>query len=180
MTLPNVLTVGRIVAVPAIAVFAVVDVTGIWAAAAFAVAAATDWLDGYLARRLNQTSDFGAMFDPIADKLLVGVVLGLLLWNGALPGWHLAPALAILGREFFVSGLRESMAATNAPRIPSSFAAKAKTTAQMAALFFLLLGGLAGPDWVHGAGLVLLWLAAVLSLSTGWAYLRAALKSIGS
>jgi len=180
VNLPNLLTLARILATPAIAALAAVgeDATAIWAAALFAAAAATDWLDGFLARRLNQTSAFGAMFDPIADKLQVGVTLGTLLWLGALDGWHLLPALAILGRELFVSGLREAMAAMSAPRIPSSFAAKAKTTAQMAALALLLLGDAAGPDWPRDAGLGLLWLAAALSLWTGFDYLRAALSSL--
>ena len=106
MNLPNVLTVGRIVATGPIALLAALD-QPVWAVALFALAGATDWLDGYLARKLNQTSGFGAMFDPIADKLQVGVVLGVLLWLGAAPGWHLLPVLAILAREIFVSGLRE-------------------------------------------------------------------------
>ena len=141
MTLPNLLTLARLLATPLIALLAAAGGPdgGLYAAALFAAAAVTDWLDGYLARKLNQTSAFGAMFDPIADKVQVGVVLGVLLWLGALGGWHLVPALAILAREVFVSGLREAMAATNAPRIPSSFAAKAKTTFQMAALALLLL-----------------------------------------
>ena len=141
------------------------------AAALFAIAGATDWLDGYLARKWSQTSALGAMFDPIADKLQVGLTLAVLLWLGACPGWHAAAALAILGREVLVSGLREAMAEMGARRIPSSFAAKAKTTAQMAALTLLLLG-VAGPEGTVMAGLALLWLAAALSLWTGWAYLK--------
>lgn len=182
MTLPNILTLLRILATPAIvALAALATPTGaILAACLFAAAAITDWLDGYLARRLNQTSAFGAMFDPIADKLQVGATLAVLLWLGSLPGWHLLPAAAILGRELFVSGLREAMASMQAPRIPSSFAAKAKTTAQMAALALLLLGPAAGPTWLYELGLALLWVAGLLSLTTGFAYLKAALSSLAT
>lgn len=180
MTLPNLLTLARLLATPLIALLAAAGGQNgaLYAAILFAAAAATDWLDGYLARKLNQASAFGAMFDPIADKVQVGVVLGVLLWLGALGGWHLLPALAILAREVFVSGLREAMAATNAPRIPSSFAAKAKTTLQMAALAALLLAAADVPAWIGTAGLAMLWAAAALSLWTGFAYLRAALSSL--
>ncbi len=182
MNLPNILTLARIAATPVIAAAAAIDGSAgsLAAAILFALAGLTDWLDGFLARRLGQTSAFGAMFDPIADKLQVGVTLGVLLWLGALPGWHMLPALAILAREVFVSGLREAMAAMNAPRIPSSFAAKAKTTAQMAALTLLLLGDAAGWTWPRDGGLVLIWAAAGLSLSTGFAYLRSALSSLSA
>ncbi len=180
MNIPNALTAARIAATPAIALLAADGgAAGSMAAAAlFAAAAVTDWLDGFLARRLGQTSRLGAMFDPIADKLQVGVTLGVVLWLGALPGWHAAAALLILAREVFVSGLREAMAETGAPRIPSSFAAKAKTTVQMTALALLLAGGATGPEWLRHGGIVALWLAAGLSLTTGFDYLRAALRSL--
>lgn len=174
MTLPNLLTLGRIAATPAIVALAAAGFP-VWAALLFVVAGLTDWLDGHLARRLNQMSALGAMFDPIADKLQVGATLGVLLWLGAMPGWHLAAALAILARELFVSGLREAMAGMNAPRIPSSFAAKAKTAVQMTALAALLLGGAPGMAWSDDIGLVLLWAAAALSIWTGAAYLVQAL-----
>lgn len=182
MNLPNALTLLRIAATPLIAALAALDgpAGSIAAAFVFAVAGATDWLDGHLARRFDQTSAFGAMFDPIADKLQVGVTLATLLWLGSLAGWSLAPALAILGRELFVSGLREAMAAMQAPRIPSSLAAKAKTALQMAALTLLLLGAAAGPAWPGDVGLALLWVAAALSLWTGFAYLAVALSSLGA
>ena len=174
MTLPNVLTFARVLATPGIVLLAALGgpAGSAWAALLFALIALTDWLDGYLARRLKQTSALGAMFDPIADKLQVGLTLGVVIWLGATPGWHLAPALAILGREVLVSGLREAMASMSAPRIPSSFAAKVKTTAQMSALALLLYGGAVGPDWARLGGLALLWAAAALSLWTGWAYLK--------
>lgn len=177
--LPNLLTLARILAVPVVAVLAALDGPGgsIAAAALFAIAGLTDWLDGYLARKLNQTTTLGAMFDPIADKLLVGVALGMLLWLGAFDGWHVIPAIVILAREIFISGLREAMASLNAPRIPSSFLAKIKTTAQIAALAFLLLGHAAGHQWPHEVGIILLWVAAALTAWTGWAYLTTALSA---
>lgn len=177
MNLPNILTVSRIVATPGIAILTALD-QPVAAAALFAIAGLTDWLDGYLARKLNQATALGAMLDPIADKLQVGVILGVLLWLGALSGWHALPALAILAREIFVSGLREAMAGLGAGRIPSSFAAKAKTTAQMAALVLLLLAPAAPDTAVRDVGLGLLWVAAALALWTGGAYLQAALKAI--
>ena len=177
MNLPNILTLARIAATPAIVVLAATG-HGFAAAILFAAAGLTDWLDGYLARRLDQTTAFGAMFDPIADKLQVGVVLALLLWLGALADWHLVPALAILAREILVSGLREAMAGMDTPRIPSSFAAKCKTAAQMAALTALLLAGDPAFVWATTPGLVLLWGAAALSIWTGGAYLSQALAAI--
>lgn len=177
MNLPNVLTLARIAATPGIVVLAATG-HGLGAAILFAVAGLTDWLDGYLARRLDETSAFGAMFDPIADKLQVGVVLALLLWLGALPDWHLVPALAILAREILVSGLREAMAGMDAPRIPSSFAAKCKTTLQMAALTALLLAGEPAFGWAAMPGLALIWAAAALSVWTGTAYLTQALAAV--
>ena len=180
MTLPNILTLQRVAATPLIAALALLGgETGMLAAAAlFAAAAVTDWLDGFLARRLNQTSAFGAMFDPIADKLQVGVTLAVLMIGGELGSWAAAPALAILARELLVSGLREAMAGMGAGRIPSSFAAKLKTTAQMAALTLLLLAAGGLDPMVRTAGLALLWLAAALSLWTGAAYLKAALQAL--
>jgi cardiolipin synthase len=177
---PNILTLTRIAATPVIVALAASDgANGSLAAAVlFAAAGLTDWLDGYLARRLNQMSKLGAMLDPIADKLQVVVTLGVLLWLGVFIGWHVAAPLAILAREILVSGLREAMASMNAPRIPSSFAAKIKTTAQMIAITFLLFGGVVGPSWARDIGLILLWGAAILTLWTGAAYLRAALTAI--
>jgi len=177
VNLPNCLTFGRILATPVIAVLAAAD-QPLAAAALFALAGATDWLDGYLARKLDQATALGAMFDPIADKLQVGVILGVLLWLGALAGWHALPALAILAREIFVSGLREAMAGLGADRIPSSFAAKAKTTAQMGALAMLLLAPAVPESGVRNLGLALLWAAAALSLWTGVVYLKSALRTV--
>lgn len=177
MNLPNRLTLARIAATPAIAVLAAAEYP-VAAACLFALAGATDWLDGYLARKLDQATSFGAMFDPIADKLQVGVILALLLWMGSVPGWHAVAALAILSRETLVAGLREAMAGLGAARIPSSFAAKAKTAVQMAALAVLLLAPAVADTRLQDLGLGLLWIAAALSVWTGGAYLRAALNVV--
>lgn len=179
MNLPTRLTLLRILVAPVVAALMALDGAGgsLGAALIFAIAGATDWLDGYLARKWNQTTALGAMLDPIADKLIVGVTLGMLLWLGALGGWHVLPAIVILAREIFVSGLREAMAGMNAPRIPSSFAAKIKTAAQMAALTLLTLGAALGLDWIPTAGQWLLWIASALTAWTGIAYLRAGLAS---
>jgi CDP-diacylglycerol--glycerol-3-phosphate 3-phosphatidyltransferase len=180
LNFPTWLTLARILATPAVAVLMVMDGPrgSILAAALFALAGATDWLDGYLARKWSQTTALGAMLDPIADKLIVGVTLAMLLWLGALGGWHVAPAIVILGREILVSGLREAMAGMNAPRIPSSFAAKIKTAVQMLALTLLTLGPAGGIVGVTQAGQALLWVAAALTAWTGAAYLRAALVAV--
>ena len=180
MNFPTWLTLARILATPVVAFLMAMDGPrgSILAAALFALAAVTDWLDGYLARKWNQTSKLGAMLDPIADKLIVGITLAMLLWLGALSGWHVAPAIIILGREILVSGLREAMAGMNAPRIPSSFAAKIKTAAQMVALTLLTLGPASGILGIVQVGQALLWVAAGLTAWTGAAYLRAALTAV--
>jgi cardiolipin synthase len=177
--LPNTLTILRIAAVPAIVLLAVFggQAGSYPAAAVFIAAGLTDWLDGFLARRLKQESVIGAILDPIADKFQVSITLLVLLWLGALPGWNLIPALAILGREIIVSGLREGMASKNMPRISSSFAAKSKTVFQMAALTILLVGTLPG-SWAPQVGYALLWFAALMSIWTGFIYLRTALVTL--
>jgi CDP-diacylglycerol--glycerol-3-phosphate 3-phosphatidyltransferase len=180
MNFPTWLTLSRVIATPIVAFLIAMDGPrgSIMAAALLALAAATDWLDGYLARKWNQTSKLGAMLDPIADKLIVVITLAMLMWLGVLSGWHVAPAIIILGREILVSGLREAMAGMNAPRIPSSFAAKMKTAAQMVALILLTLGPAGGILGIVQVGQALLWVAAGLTGWTGAAYLRAALTSI--
>ncbi len=180
--LPNALTVGRIAAVPVILalVAAPAPQAALWACAVFTLAAVTDWLDGFLARRLRQQSAFGRMLDPIADKLLVGAVLMALAAAGRLPALSLYPAIAILCREFLVSGLREHLAGRATLRVTPL--AKWKTAAQLAALGLLLAGDAGGTALGLGrlrlglGGGLLLWAAAALTLATGWAYLRAAMR----
>lgn len=174
LDLPNLLTVARIVAIAPLAVLVAVG-ADLAAAAVFAVAAATDWLDGFLARRSGRLSGFGRMLDPIADKLLVGAALLLLAGGGRLGLVGLAAALAILLRELLVSGLREHLAGLGGVVLPVTSLAKWKTGAQMVALTLLLAGD--GPLAPLGEGLLVV--AAGLTLRTGWDYLQVALRQAG-
>ncbi len=175
-SLPNILTYGRIVAVPALAFcFYFPGLTARWIAVFIFVAAAiTDFFDGYLARAWQQQSSLGRMLDPIADKLLVSVSLLMLASDNTIGGWSLIAALIILCREILVSGLREYLAELRVS-VPVTQLAKWKTTAQLIAIGFLLAGP-AGDKLVEGtslAGLVLLWISALLTLYTGYDYFRA-------
>jgi CDP-diacylglycerol--glycerol-3-phosphate 3-phosphatidyltransferase/cardiolipin synthase len=177
MSLPNVLTYGRIIAVPALVAclfFLKGDVARWSAFTLFVLAGFTDWLDGYLARIWEQQSTLGRMLDPIADKLLVGAVLMMLVYDETISGWSIWAAIIILLREILVSGLREFLAELNV-KIHVTQLAKWKTTMQMIALGVLLAGPAAEkivPGIMTG-GLVLLWIAALLTLWTGYDYLKA-------
>jgi cardiolipin synthase (CMP-forming) len=176
-SLPNILTYGRILAVPAlVAVFFFVrSDTGRWIGLTIFVAACvTDWLDGYLARAWHQQSTLGQMLDPIADKLLVGATLLVLVHDNTIDGWPLWAAVIILCREILVSGLREFLAELNV-KIHVTQLAKWKTTVQMIALGFLLAGPAGDKIFSHVTmiGMFFLWLAAVLTLWTGYDYLKA-------
>lgn len=181
-SLPNLLTLSRIAAIPALVTLAWprLPATDLAACAVFGLAAATDWLDGHLARTRGETSRFGRMLDPIADKLLVGSALMLLAGLGHLSQLGLLPAIVIMLREILVSGLREFLAGLSAG-LPVTRLAKWKTGCQMTALGMLLAGdgsaALLGMPWlpVSLLGEALLWIAAALTLATGWDYLRAAL-----
>ncbi len=186
LALPNLLTYGRIVAVPAVvAAMYWQDVRqgGLWlrwvALAIFIVAAVTDILDGYFARIWGQQSSFGRMLDPIADKLLVSSCLLMLAADGTIRGWSLWAAIVMLCREILVSGLREYLAELRVS-VPVTQLAKWKTTLQLVAIGFLLAGA-AGDrivPVVTPAGLTLLWLSALLTLYTGWDYFRAGVKHL--
>ncbi|MEP1932676.1 MAG: CDP-diacylglycerol--glycerol-3-phosphate 3-phosphatidyltransferase [Roseibium sp.] len=174
-SLPNILTYARIAAVPALAAcFYFEGSTPRWIALAiFIVAAITDFFDGYLARAWQQQSALGRMLDPIADKLLVSVVLLMLAADGTIGGWSLVAAIIILCREILVSGLREFLAELQVS-VPVTQLAKWKTTVQMVALGFLLAGP-AGESILPGTtlvGLTSLWIAALLTLYTGYDYFR--------
>ncbi|WP_417671949.1 CDP-diacylglycerol--glycerol-3-phosphate 3-phosphatidyltransferase [Roseibium sp.] len=176
LSLPNLLTYGRIAAVPAVAgCFYFEGETASWVAfAIFVVAAITDFFDGYLARAWQQQSALGRMLDPIADKLLVSVCLLMLAAVGTIGGWSLAAAIIILCREILVSGLREFLAELQVS-VPVTQLAKWKTTVQLIAIALLLVGP-AGETILPGtvlAGLIALWLAALLTLYTGYDYFRA-------
>lgn len=182
LALPNILTYGRIAAVPAIVVclFTIGTDQARWLALAiYTLACVTDWFDGYLARIWEQQSLLGRMLDPIADKLLVGTVLLMFTADGTISGGHVFAAVIILCREILVSGLREFLADLNqSDKIKVSQLAKWKTTLQMIALG-VLLAGQPGERYVPGLqaiGLGLLWLAALLTLITGYDYLRVAVK----
>src|SRR6185437_1426700 len=168
-SLPNLLTYGRIVAIPVIVALLVAGSGPLrWLALIlYLTAAVSDFFDGYLARRWNQISPLGRMLDPIADKLLVGALIVAFAWDRSLAAWDLIPALAILLREIFVSGLREYLGPKNVI-VKVSRLAKWKTTVQLLALTFIFLAPL-----LAGAGLVaelLLWLAGILTVITGAQY----------
>lgn len=176
--LPNLLTLSRIAAIPA--VMGAFYLPGGWAnwvaVALFSLAGLTDLLDGYLARSWNQTSKLGRFLDPVADKLLVASTLLMLAHVGQIDGWSIAPALIILCREIMVSGLREFLAELKVG-LPVSRLAKWKTTIQMLAIGFLIVHQ-AAPDWLPARfiGICGIWVAAGLTLITGYDYLRAGLR----
>lgn len=188
--LPNMLTYARILAVPLIALCFYLEGHlkssdfARWSALAIFVAASiTDYFDGYFARAWKQTSNIGRMLDPIADKLLVATCLLLLAADtdhrGGIAGWSLWAAIIILCREILVSGLREYLAALKVS-VPVTQLAKWKTTIQMVSIAFLLAGP-AGDKifpYTTQTGLVLLWIAAIVTLYTGYDYFRAGLKHI--
>ena len=181
INLPNLLTYARIVMVPIVVGCVVYDTDWArWASVGvFALAAITDFFDGYLARAWEQQSNLGRMLDPIADKLLVAAVLLALTREGTIAGFSLWAALVILCREILVSGLREFLAELRVS-VPVSQLAKWKTAIQMIALGFLLAGP-AGDKLVSGVtelGIGLLWAAAILTLYTGYDYFRAGMKHL--
>ncbi len=176
MNIPNSLTLVRIFLIPVfIAVFYMpVSWSHVLAAFFFALAAITDLLDGYLARRLGQTSRLGAFLDPVADKLMVAVVLVLLVQDNPAV-WLALPAAVIIGREITVSALREWMAEIGARRrVAVSFFGKIKTVAQMIALLFLIYREPIIGLPVYETGMILLYLAALLTLWSMCLYLAAA------
>ncbi|WP_232628435.1 CDP-diacylglycerol--glycerol-3-phosphate 3-phosphatidyltransferase [Methylobacterium sp. Leaf118] len=179
-TLANCLTYGRLVAVPVVVglLFWPDEFTARWVAfGLFVVAAITDYLDGYIARTYAQSSALGRMLDPIADKLLVAACLLMLAADRTIEGPSLWAALVILCREVLVSGLREYLAELKVG-LPVSRIAKWKTTVQLLALG-VLVAGPAAEELLPGSmtvGIVLLWLAAALTLYTGWDYMRAGIR----
>ena len=181
LSLPNLLTYGRIAAVPLVAVCLYLDPLWLrWVAlTVFVSAGVSDFFDGYLARRWAQQSALGRMLDPIADKLLVGGTLLMLAAKGDIAGLSLWAALVILSREILVSGLREFLAGLRVS-VPVTRLAKWKTTAQLVAVGFLVAGP-AGDRVLPittDTGLALLWASALLTLYTGYDYFRAGLKHV--
>lgn len=186
LSLPNILTLSRILAVP-ILVFllwpslkpgghqpAAIDY---WLAfALYCLMGITDYFDGYLARAQGTVSKLGVFLDPIADKIMIAAVILLLVFTRDVDDWHVIAALIILLREIIVSGLREFLAELRVS-MPVSQLAKWKTAAQLVAFGGLILAG-ALPDFalLKTAALALLWIAAILTLITGWDYLRVGIK----
>lgn len=197
-TLPNILTAGRLLAAPGVAVMFLYfnrPWADWFALSLFIVAAITDWFDGYLARAWKQETRMGAMLDPIADKAMVVIAIMVITGYSGMNPWLILPAALILFREVFVSGLREYLG-DKSGLLKVTKLAKWKTTAQMVAIAVLFLGtGLSylesGKPPLVGegevptgrsmaalatqAGLVLIWLAAVLTFVTGWDYFRKAM-----
>lgn len=215
LTLPNFLTILRLLAAPGVAVMFLYFSRPLadWAALLlFASAAMTDWLDGHLARSWQQETKLGAMLDPIADKAMVVIALMVIVGFSSWSPWLILPATMILFREVFVSGLREFLGDT-AGTLKVTKLAKWKTTAQMVAIAVLFAQGifehylvvssigmndeiigqimqgeiddqfglrwkLQGMIWSGNGGLALLWVAAALTLVTGWDYFRKALPHL--
>ncbi|HVZ04128.1 CDP-diacylglycerol--glycerol-3-phosphate 3-phosphatidyltransferase [Hyphomicrobium sp.] len=179
-SLPNILTYGRIAAVPVLAAvlfFGTSEASRWLAFAIFVAACLTDWLDGYLARIWEQQSTLGRMLDPIADKLLVGVTLLMLVHARTIGGWSIWAAIIILSREILVSGLREFLAELNV-KVHVTQLAKWKTAVQFIALAMLLAGPAAEGVFsgTTNIGVTLLWIAALLTLVTGYDYLKAGIR----
>ena len=198
LTLPNILTLSRIFAVPILGFF-------LWwpewhlgygiAFVLYCIIGFTDYLDGYLARAQGTVSKLGQFLDPIADKIMVAAVILILTAQGYLRGpyvgdAHVIAGLIILIREIAVSGLREFLGGLQVS-VPVSKLAKWKTTFQLVSLGALILGGAVegvpchstlencgtlGDQWIHLVGLTSLWAAAILTCITGWDYLRVGLK----
>ncbi len=182
-TVPNCITLFRVILIPVFVVVYFLDWR--WAhevgAFIFWLAAITDWFDGYLARKLQQSTPFGAFLDPVADKLIVGAAL-LMITHSYATLWITLPSIALLVREIYVSALREWMG-TNGVRdaVQVSFIGKAKTTAQMLALIGLLSGletFMGFPLYWVTLGYILLYIAAVLSVWSMVVYTKAAWKHL--
>jgi len=183
LNLPNILTFSRIGAIPVIValMFLLPTPLGNWLSfSVYTYACLTDFFDGYLARVWEQQSAMGRFLDPIADKLLVSGVLLMLVATDGITGLTVLPAGIILFREILVSGLREFLAEVRV-KVPVTVLAKWKTTLQMLALGFLLVGS-AGPDFgpvtTQEIGIIGLWLAAILTVGTGYDYMKAGIRHI--
>ena len=185
LSIPNLLTLSRILAVP-ILVFLLWKPAPIDYAITFVlycIVGITDYFDGYLARAQGQISKLGQFLDPIADKIMVAAVIIMLMASRRADGdapiiqdWTVIPALVIMLREIIVSGLREFLADLKVS-LPVSRLAKWKTTFQLVSLGALILGGaMPAETWIHLVGTASLWAAAALTLVTGWDYLRVGLR----
>ena len=183
MSLPNILTLSRIVTVPVLVAllwYPGWELGWLLGFALYCLMGITDYFDGYLARAQGAVSRLGIFLDPIADKIMIVAVILMLVGTrhdaASITGIHLIPALVILLREIAVSGLREFLAGLQVS-VPVSQLAKWKTAFQMIALGALILaGGLPDQTWIKIVGVDTLWIAAALTLITGWDYLRVGLR----
>ncbi|UAA37289.1 CDP-diacylglycerol--glycerol-3-phosphate 3-phosphatidyltransferase [Paraneptunicella aestuarii] len=185
LNIPNMLTIMRVMLIPVFVVVYYIDWKWAHQLAAFIFwfAAVTDWFDGYLARKLGQSTPFGAFLDPVADKLIVAAALLMITHTYATP-WITIPAVLLMAREIFVSALREWMATNGqSDTVKVSFWGKAKTMAQMLALIGLLseleilaIGDLEIPIYWVSLGYILLYIATVLSVFSMMQYFIAAKK----
>lgn len=179
--LPNILTFGRILMIPIIiGLFFCPNSWGGWAAlGVYTLACVTDFFDGYIARKMKTESAFGKFMDPIADKLLIAVILILLAGFDRLPGFWIIPAILILFREILIAGLREFLGGSDV-KVPVTALAKWKTTIQMFAMGFLIVGetGKTVLPQTFEVGRIGITIAAILTLITGYQYLKAGLQHI--
>lgn len=180
MTIPNILTFIRVALIPVVVALLFFEDPALrwWAFGLFLGLAVTDYLDGYLARRLDQQSDLGALMDPIADKVLVAALIIALVARGDIAGWDIAAAILILSREFLVSGLREYLSARALP-LPVTKLAKWKTTVQLVAIALFILQPLGGTGLALGTS-ALWWITTALTLITGYGYLTTAVTRLGA
>jgi CDP-diacylglycerol--glycerol-3-phosphate 3-phosphatidyltransferase len=182
MTLANFFTCLRVLLIPVFMAVYYADFTGhfLFASGIFVLACITDWLDGHMARRMRQTSRFGAFLDPVADKLLVTITLVILAASYSTP-WYAIPAALIVAREVLVSALREWMAEHNErDTVAVGMMGKIKTTIQMLALIILLATDTQGPPLIWVSGLVMINLAALLTMWSMAIYLHNAWPTIKS
>jgi len=180
MNIPNTLTLMRILLIPVLVgvVYLPYTWTGIAAAGIFSVAAITDWVDGYLARKLNQSTPFGAFLDPVADKLMVAVALVLLLEQYPHP-WFTVPVAIIIGREIVISALREWMAEIGKrTSVAVSIIGKFKTTMQMIAIIVLLTQTRFVDQRIEAIGFIALYVAAILTIWSMTVYMKAAWRDL--
>ena len=184
ISLPNLLTYLRIAIIPLIVgllYWPGEDAMRWWALGLYTVAGITDFLDGYLARIYDEQSSLGRMLDPIADKLLIAACLLMLVADASIQGWSLWAAIVILSREILVSGLREFLAEVKVS-VPVSNLAKWKTAAQIAAVGFLIAGpagdALLPATWTMKIGTGLLWVSALLTIVTGYDYMKASIRHL--
>ena len=179
-TIPNIITFIRIILIPIILYLLFSENPNIvlLAGGLFIISSISDYFDGYLARILNQSSKLGTLLDPIADKLLIASVIVVLVDTNVISNLHVIPAIIILLREIAISGLREFLAKMNTD-MPVSRLAKYKTTFQMVSLSILIISlGFQLNDFLWNLGLVTLWIAAIITLLSGYNYMAKGLKHI--